>query len=64
MKNHEIFKFLFTNSYRIENEQETDLAMIADMIKSFDFYSFQRNIDSPIDENVNFLLSHVESILD
>lgn len=64
MKDSEIFKFLFTNSYRIENEQETDLAMIADMIKSFDFYSFQRNIDSPIDENVNFLLSHVESILD
>ncbi len=64
MKDSEIFKFLFTNSYRMENEQETDLAMIADMIKSFDFYSFQRNIDSPIDENVNFLLSHVESILD
>ena len=64
MKDSEIFKFLFTNSYRIENEQETDLAMIADMIKSFDFYSFQRNIDSPINENVNFLLRHVESILD
>ena len=64
MKDSEIFKFLFTNSYRMENEQETDLAMIADMIKSFDFYSFQRNIDSPIDENVNFLLSHIESILD
>ena len=64
MKDSEIFKFLFTNSYRMENEQETDLAMIADMIKSFDFYSFQRNINSPIDENVNFLLSHIESILD
>ena len=64
MKNHEIFKFLFANSYRIENEKESDLAMIADMIKSFDFYSFQRNINSPIDENVNFLLSHIESILD
>ena len=64
MKDHEIFKFLFANSYRIENEKESDLAMIADMIKSFDFYSFQRNINSPIDENINFLLSHIESILD
>ena len=64
MKNHETFKFLFTNSYRIENEKESDLAMIADMIKSFDFYFFQRNINSPIDENVNFLLSHIKSILD
>ena len=64
MKDHEIFKFLFAYSYRIENEKESDLAMIADMIKSFDFYSFQRNINSPIDENVNFLLSHIESILD
>ena len=64
MKDSEIFKFLFVNSYRMENEQGTDLAMIADMIKSFNFYSFQRNINSPIDENVNFLLSHIESILD
>ena len=64
IKDREIFKFLFTNSYRIENEQESDLTMITDMIKSFDFYSFQRNINSPIDENVNFLLSHIESILD
>ena len=64
MKDREIFKFLFANSYRLENEKESDLAMIADMIKSFDFYSFQRNINSPIDENVNFLLSHIESILD
>ena len=64
MKNHEIFKFLFTNSYRIENEKESDLAMIADMMRNFNFYYFQRNINSPIDENVNFLLSHIESILD
>ena len=64
MNDHEIFKFLFANSYRIENEKESDLAMIAGMIKSFDFYSFHRNINSPIDENVNFLLSHIESILD
>ena len=64
MKDSEIFKFLFTNSYRIENEKESELAMIADMIKSFDFYSFQRNINSPIDENVDFLLSHIKSILD
>ena len=64
IKDREIFKFLFTNSYRIENEQESDLTMITDMIKSFDFYSFQRNINSPIDENVNFLLSHIESTLD
>ena len=58
MKNHEIFKFLFTNSYRIENEQESDLAMIADMIKSFDFYSFQRNINSFIDEMLISFKSH------
>ena len=64
MKDHEIFKFLLAYSYRIENEKESDLVMIADMIKSFDFYFFQRNINSPIDENVNFLLSHIESILD
>ena len=64
MKDHEIFKFLFAYSYRIENEKESDLAMIADMVKNFNFYSFQRNINSPIKENVDFLSSHIESILD
>ena len=64
MNDHEIFKFLFAYSYRIENEEESDLAMIADMMKNFNFYSFQRNINSPVDENVDFLSSHIESILD
>ena len=64
MKDHEIFKFLFAYSYRIENEKESDLAMIANMMKNFNFYSFQRNINSPIKENVDFLSSHIESILD
>tara|TARA_B100000214_G_scaffold331889_1_gene273084 strand:- start:53 stop:916 length:864 start_codon:yes stop_codon:yes gene_type:complete len=64
MKDHEIFKFLLAYSYRIENEKESDLAMIANMIKNFNFYSFQRNINSPIKENVDFLSSHIESILD
>ena len=64
MKDHEIFKFLFANSYRIENDKESDLKMIAGMIKSIDCYSFQRNINSPVNENVDFLLSHIKSILD
>lgn len=64
MKDHEIFKFLFANSYRIENDKESDLKMIAGMIKAIDCYSFQRNINSPVNENVDFLLSHIKSILD
>ncbi len=64
MKDHEIFKFLFANSYRIENDEQSDLKMIAGIIKNVDCYSFQRNINSPINENVDFLLSHIESILD
>jgi len=64
MKDHEIFKFLFANSYRIENDKESDLKMIAGMIKSVDYFSFQRNINSPVNENVDFLLSHIKSILD
>ena len=64
MKDHEIFKFLFANSYRIENDKESDLKMIAGMIKTIDCYSFQRNINSPVNENVDFLLSHIRSILD
>ena len=64
MKDHEIFKFLFANSYRIENDKESDLKMIAGMIKTIDCYAFQRNINSPVNENVDFLLSHIRSILD
>ena len=64
MKDHEIFKFLFANSYRLENDKESDLKMIAGMIKTVDCYSFQRNINSPVNENVDFLLSHIKSILD
>jgi len=64
MKDHEIFKFLFANSYRIENDKESDLKMIAGMIKAINCYSFQRNINSPVNENVDFLLSHIKSILD
>ena len=64
MKDHEIFKFLFANSYRIENDKESDLKMIAGMIKAINCYSFQRNINSPVNENVDFLLSHIRSILD
>tara|TARA_B100001175_G_scaffold316605_1_gene330976 strand:+ start:3778 stop:4641 length:864 start_codon:yes stop_codon:yes gene_type:complete len=64
MKNDEIFKFLFANSYRIKDDEESDLKMIANTIKSFDCYYFQRNINSPINDNIDFLLSHIESILD
>ena len=59
----EVFKFLFTNFYRFENKKVFDLQKITSLVESLDFYIYKRNINSPIEENSEFLSNHMKSLL-
>lgn len=63
MNNDKIFKFLFTNFYRTDFTLEEDLNSITKISELFNCYSFERDINKPINENINFLSEHIESIL-
>ena len=63
MNNDEIFKFLFTNFYRTDFSLEKDLNSITKILELFKCYSFERDINKPINENIDFLSRHISSII-
>ena len=61
--NSEAFEFLFTNFYRFDNNQASDLHRITNILQSLDCYLYERDINAPIEENSEFLSNHIKSLL-
>jgi len=59
----EAFEFIFTNFYRFDNQKESDLHKITNILESLDCYLYKRDINAPIDENAEYLSSHIKSLL-
>ena len=59
----EAFEFLFANFYRFEKRMTSDLSRITSLLESLDFYIYKRNINSPIEENSEFLSNHMKNLL-
>ena len=57
------FEFLFSNFYRFDNKKAFDLQRITYLIESLDFYVFNRNINSSIEKNSEFLSNHMKNLL-
>jgi len=63
IKKSEAFKFLFTNFYRFDNKMSLDLPRITSSLESLDFYIYKRNINSPIEENSEYLSNHIKGLI-
>ena len=59
----EAFEFLFTNFYRFDNQKESDLHKITNLLESLDCYLYIRDINAPIEENSEYLSSHIKNLL-
>ena len=59
----EAFEFLFTNFYRFDNQKESDLHKITNLLESLDCYLYTRDINAPIEENSEYLSSHIKNLL-
>jgi len=59
----EAFEFIFTNFYRFDNQKESDLHKITNILESLDCYLYKRDINAPIDENAEYLSNHIKSLL-
>jgi len=59
----EAFEFLFTNFYRFDNNQASDLHRITNILQSLDCYLYERDINAPIQENSEYLSSHIKNLL-
>lgn len=59
----EAFEFLFTNFYRFDNKKSSDLQRITNMLESLDFYIYKRDINAPIEENSEYLSSHIKELI-
>tara|TARA_Y100000996_G_C22557569_1_gene656137 strand:- start:68 stop:934 length:867 start_codon:yes stop_codon:yes gene_type:complete len=59
IKKIEAFEKIFAYSYRIENEDSNELENITEIVKEVECYSFQRDINSPVEDNLSFLKEHM-----
>jgi len=59
----EAFEFLFTNFYRFDNKKSSDLQRMTNILESLDFYIYKRDINAPIEENSEYLSSHMKELI-
>ena len=57
------FEFIFTNFYRFDDQKESDLHKITNILESLDCYLYERDINAPIQENSEFLSNHIKNLL-
>lgn len=63
MKKEDAFKFIFTNFYRMHNNEADNLEKITSLIESVSCYFFSRDINAPIKENAQYLSSHFKDLI-
>ena len=63
MKKIEAFKKIFAYSYRIENQASNELENITEIAKEVECYSFYRDINSPVEDNLSFIMQHLQKEL-
>jgi len=57
------FEFIFTNFYRFDNQKELDLYKMTNILESLDCYLYERDINAPVQENSEYLSSHIKNLL-
>ena len=63
MKKIEAFKKIFAYSYRTENQASNELENITEIAKEVECYSFYRDINSPVEDNLSFIMQHLQKEL-
>lgn len=63
IKKIESFEKIFAYSYRIENEASNELKNITEIAKEVECYNFHRDINSPAEDNLSFLMEHLQKEL-